>query len=203
MILWGSWLSKTNKWMHSVRLAYACRVPPTFTVGPKNWFSIVDSSWQGVESDPLQLKMTPFWCRNQHLVWIEHGLSGQSVGAGAGSASGAGGGEASWWVSCSLVSHKVFSRLFCESQLPHKSVNVFFIISNVTNNLKNLCGNWLLQNDFINTFCEINCLWDEVVDECDKLSVRWSRSPCLWDEVVDECDNLVTAWRSSAPQQYI
>ena len=51
--------------------------------------------------------------------------------------------------------HTDFSDSFCKSQLPHRSVNLFFVITHVRNELTNLCGNRLWQNDFINTLCEI------------------------------------------------
>jgi hypothetical protein len=34
-----------------------------------------------------------------------------------------------------------------------------FIITDIKNKLTDLCGNWLLQNDFINTFGEIKLPW--------------------------------------------
>ena len=37
-----------------------------------------------------------------------------------------------------FISHKVFSKIFCRSQLPHKSVNVSFTITNTKNKLTNL-----------------------------------------------------------------
>jgi len=48
-----------------------------------------------------------------------------------------------------LTSQQVFYKSFCKNQLPHKSVNLFFIL------VMNLCGNWLLQKDFWNTFSGI------------------------------------------------
>ena len=51
-----------------------------------------------------------------------------------------------------LISQEVFLKSFGSSQLSHKSVNLFFTI---TNTLPDLCGNWLLQNDFKDTLCEI------------------------------------------------
>ena len=41
------------------------------------------------------------------------------------------------------ISHKVFLRSFRRSQLPHKSVNLFFTITNVKYKLTDLCGNSL------------------------------------------------------------
>ena len=40
-------------------------------------------------------------------------------------------------------------KSFRESQFPHKSVNLSSIITNIQNKLTDLCGNCLLQNDFI------------------------------------------------------
>ena len=40
-----------------------------------------------------------------------------------------------------LISHKVFLKSFCRSQLPHKSVNLSFTITHTKNKLKNLYGN--------------------------------------------------------------
>ena len=55
-----------------------------------------------------------------------------------------------------IISLQAFKNSFCKSQFPHKSVNSSFIfISNINNQLKDLCGNWLLQSDFVNTYCEI------------------------------------------------
>ena len=41
------------------------------------------------------------------------------------------------------------------SQLPYTIVNLFLILVIVQGTLTNMCENRLLQNDFINTFCEI------------------------------------------------
>ena len=54
-----------------------------------------------------------------------------------------------------LISHKVFFKSFCRSQLHHKSVNLSFTIASIKNKLTDFCGNRLLQNDFKNTLCEI------------------------------------------------
>ena len=40
----------------------------------------------------------------------------------------------------------VFFEKFCRSQLPHKSVNSFFFITNVEDKLTDLYGNGLLEN---------------------------------------------------------
>ena len=56
-----------------------------------------------------------------------------------------------------FISQKVFIMSFFKGQLPHKSVNLFFILVIPMNKLTNICGNRLLQNDLIiNTFCEIS-----------------------------------------------
>ena len=46
-----------------------------------------------------------------------------------------------------LISHKVFFKALCRSQLPHESDNLSFPVTNVKSKLTNLCGNRLLQND--------------------------------------------------------
>jgi len=53
-----------------------------------------------------------------------------------------------------VLSQKVFITWFCTSQFPHKSVNLSSIITNMKNELTDLCGNRLLQNDIMNTFWE-------------------------------------------------
>jgi hypothetical protein len=40
-----------------------------------------------------------------------------------------------------LNSHKVFFKSFCQSQFPHKSVNLSLIFANTTDKLTDLCGN--------------------------------------------------------------
>ena len=40
----------------------------------------------------------------------------------------------------------------CKSQFSHEPVNLSLIIANMKNKVTNLCGNRLLNNDFINTF---------------------------------------------------
>ena len=40
-----------------------------------------------------------------------------------------------------IVSQRVFIKLFCISQFPHKSVNLSFIIVIIRDELTNLCGN--------------------------------------------------------------
>ena len=54
-----------------------------------------------------------------------------------------------------FISKRVFKNSFCTSQFPHKFVNTSFIITN-REQLTELCGNTLLQNDFKNTWCEKN-----------------------------------------------
>ena len=57
-----------------------------------------------------------------------------------------------------FISQEVFIKSFGKSQFPHKFGNLSFIIINTKNKLTDLCGNQLLQNDFIDTFCEIKTL---------------------------------------------
>ena len=47
-------------------------------------------------------------------------------------------------------------KSFCKGQSSHKSVNLSFIITNMKDQSTDLCGDWLLQNAFINTLREIN-----------------------------------------------
>ena len=54
-----------------------------------------------------------------------------------------------------LISQKVFMKSFCRSQLPHKSVNLSFTITDTKNQLTDLYGNRRLQDDFQNTLREI------------------------------------------------
>jgi len=42
---------------------------------------------------------------------------------------------------CPFISHKVFSKSFCKSQFPHKSINLFFILVIVKGKLTYLWGN--------------------------------------------------------------
>ena len=69
-----------------------------------------------------------------------------------------------------LISQKVFIRSFCKRQFPHKSVNLSFIITNVTNKLTDLCGEWLLKNDFGKRFsirkpCTIHVCFVDVLQK--------------------------------------
>ena len=49
------------------------------------------------------------------------------------------------------------TQLLCRSQLPYKSVESSFTITNTKNKLTNLCKDWLLQTDFQNHFvCDRN-----------------------------------------------
>ena len=54
-----------------------------------------------------------------------------------------------------LVSNKLFSKSLCKSQFQHESVNLSFTMTNIKNELTDLSGNQLLQEDFTNTFCAI------------------------------------------------
>ena len=53
-----------------------------------------------------------------------------------------------------FISHRVFLKLFCKSQFPHKSVNLFFILVIIKDKLTDLCRIWFLQNAFKNTLSE-------------------------------------------------
>ena len=39
-----------------------------------------------------------------------------------------------------LISQKVFSKSVCRGQLPHRPVNLSFVITNIKNKLTDLCG---------------------------------------------------------------
>ena len=56
-----------------------------------------------------------------------------------------------------IISQKVFTKSIFKDQFPHKYVNLSFTNNNINikNELTNLCGNGLLQIDFIDTFFEI------------------------------------------------
>ena len=54
-----------------------------------------------------------------------------------------------------LISQKVFIKSFQNIQWLHKSVHLFFTITNITKRLTDFCGNGLLQIDSKNTLCEI------------------------------------------------
>ena len=47
------------------------------------------------------------------------------------------------------------TKSFCKSRFPHKSVNLSFVCVAIKDTLTNLLGNSILQNDFMNIFCEI------------------------------------------------
>ena len=55
-----------------------------------------------------------------------------------------------------FISLKGFIKSCCKSQFPCKSVNVFFILIMMKDKLTDLWGTWLLQNDLINTSCELS-----------------------------------------------
>ena len=75
-----------------------------------------------------------------------------------------------------FISHKVLMKLFCKSQFPHKSVNLFFKLVIVKDELTDLCGYWHLQNDFKKTLCEITMqIFDEVSAHFPSSSVQ---APC-------------------------
>ena len=73
--------------------------------------------------------------------------------------------ESFWVVGCrfqgiltdftDFISQRVLKVVLCRSQPPHNSVNLSLTITNIKKKLTDLCGNWLLQNDFMNTFGEI------------------------------------------------
>ena len=54
-----------------------------------------------------------------------------------------------------FIQHKMILKSFCKSQFPQKIVNLFFTLVMVKAKFTDLCGNRLLQDDFMNTFCEM------------------------------------------------
>ena len=63
-------------------------------------------------------------------------------------------GEAVALPRCVLISQSVFITLLCKSRFLHKSVHLYFLITNIKKKLTDWCENRLLQNDFINTFSQ-------------------------------------------------
>jgi hypothetical protein len=64
---------------------------------------------------------------------------------------------ACWGVTSSVfIAHYMFLKSFCRSELTHKSSNLSWTISNIKKKLTDLYGNWLLQNEFENTLCEMS-----------------------------------------------
>jgi hypothetical protein len=55
-----------------------------------------------------------------------------------------------------FISHKVFVKSFCRSQVPHNSVNLSFTNSNIKVELTDLCGIDFFKNDFKNALCKIS-----------------------------------------------
>ena len=53
-----------------------------------------------------------------------------------------------------LIPHIVFLNSFCRSQLFNQSVNMSLTITNMMDELTDLCGNWILQNDIKNFLCD-------------------------------------------------
>ena len=75
-----------------------------------------------------------------------------------------------------LISQKVFMKLFCKSLFQQKCVNLVFILVIIKDKLTDLCGNGLLQNDVINTFCEISSYAQDEREE--KGLLRSSEGTC-------------------------
>ena len=55
-----------------------------------------------------------------------------------------------------FISHTVFLKSFRKSQFPQKSVDLFFILVIAKDRLPDLWVSRLLQNNFMNSFCEMN-----------------------------------------------
>ena len=71
-----------------------------------------------------------------------------------------------------FVSQKVFTKSFSNSQFPHKSVNLFFILVTIKDKSTDLGGDWLLRNNFTNTFCERR-------SEGDAMARLWPGLSCM------------------------
>ena len=56
---------------------------------------------------------------------------------------------------CKFISHRVFLKSFCRSQLPHTSVNLSSTITNIKNNLLYLCRSWFCSQKVKSSLCEI------------------------------------------------
>ena len=82
------------------------------------------------------------------------------------------------WGRCKLISQKAFIKSLCRSQVPHQFVDVSFTITDIKDKLANLCGNWLLQNDFENTLCEIMSGSRAGCASCSVKSYRY-RTSCI------------------------
>ena len=63
-----------------------------------------------------------------------------------------------WEGGWDVISQRLFIKSFCKSSFPHKFVNKFFILVIMKDTMRNKCGNWLLQNNLINTFCEMRAV---------------------------------------------
>ena len=55
-----------------------------------------------------------------------------------------------------LISQEVFMWSLCKRQFPHKSVSFSCTVTHIKNQLTDLCGYSLLQNDLKNTLFEIS-----------------------------------------------
>ena len=75
----------------------------------------------------------------------------------------------------------VFIKLFCKSQFPHKSVNLFFILVIIKDKLTDLCGNLLLRKDFINTFWEIRSPGKEWSKRVRRVQFGGQHLCCVWE----------------------
>ena len=54
-----------------------------------------------------------------------------------------------------FISQKMLIELFCKRQFPQKIVKLFLILVVIKDKSTDLCGNWPLQNNFLNILCEI------------------------------------------------
>ena len=60
--------------------------------------------------------------------------------------------------------------------LSYSFITSSFLVTDMNNELTNLCGNWLLRNVFIRFFCEIQSL--EMVVWCSRFCARVTESMC-------------------------
>ena len=87
------------------------------------------------------------------------------------------------------------SKVVLQKLIPQKSVNSSFTITNINDELPDLCGSRILQTDFENTLCEIRflveihceaqCVGGHFVETC--LIPPRSRRSCRWSKWLACC----------------
>ena len=93
-------------------------------------------------------------------------------------------------------------KSFCRSQFPHKSVNMFFTLVIIKDKSTNLCGNSNLQNDGINTFCEIASVtleWRRFVEESAATSAFATRAAVGVLSESAKCDPITASTITAGP----